>query len=82
MNEGIFTVALCKHKNILFDMVITYSTCFIAQGCLLLLRYICFCQQVCSDLPVHSLITSVFAKDPDAGENGTVTFSQREGKEC
>ncbi|KAK3507009.1 hypothetical protein QTP70_000327 [Hemibagrus guttatus] len=33
--------------------------------------------QVCADLPVRSVIASVFAKDLDAGENGTVTFSLR-----
>ncbi|XP_066518474.1 protocadherin-23 [Hoplias malabaricus] len=31
--------------------------------------------QVWSGLPVGSVVTSVFAKDRDAGENGTVTFS-------
>ncbi|MCI4394856.1 hypothetical protein PGIGA_G00173570 [Pangasianodon gigas] len=34
--------------------------------------------QICDDLPVRSVITSMFAKDLDAGENGTVTFSLRE----
>ncbi|KAG7314164.1 hypothetical protein KOW79_022660 [Hemibagrus wyckioides] len=33
--------------------------------------------QVCADLPVRSVIASMFAKDLDAGENGTVTFSLR-----
>lgn len=37
--------------------------------------------KVCSDLPDQAVITSAFAKDPDAGENGTVTFALREGKE-
>lgn len=38
------------------------------------------CSQVCADLPVRSVIMSMFAKDLDAGENGTVTFLLREGK--
>ncbi|XP_072319756.1 protocadherin-23 [Eucyclogobius newberryi] len=31
--------------------------------------------QVWAGVPTGSLVTTVFAKDPDAGENGTVTFS-------
>ncbi|KAK0134170.1 Protocadherin-23 [Merluccius polli] len=33
--------------------------------------------QMWAGLPSGSLVTSMFAKDPDAGENGTVTFSLR-----
>ncbi|XP_060720172.1 protocadherin-23 isoform X1 [Tachysurus vachellii] len=33
--------------------------------------------QVCSNLPVGSVIANMFAKDLDAGENGTVTFYLR-----
>ncbi|CAL8330612.1 unnamed protein product [Merluccius merluccius] len=33
--------------------------------------------QMWAGLPAGSLVTSMFAKDPDAGENGTVTFSLR-----
>lgn len=31
--------------------------------------------QIWAGLPAGSLVTNVFAKDLDAGENGTVTFS-------
>ncbi|CAL8331130.1 unnamed protein product [Lota lota] len=33
--------------------------------------------QMWAGLPPGSLVTTMFAKDPDAGENGTVTFSLR-----
>lgn len=35
--------------------------------------------QVWAGLPVGSVITSMFAKDLDAGENGTVRFSLETG---